>query len=1169
MSLDLLPEIVRHSYLAQLLDDKVREPQPVLFNYWGKFKDLRENIASQVGEMKVLFPEYTPHDEPQHLARLFSIADKLLGVDRYKQMNVAELFILACGLYAHDWGMAVGPEEQAYLRAGAMGNIDSEIFTPLEDEAERLREFVKKQGLTISGNSTFPHLNDDLLRLYIRQTHAWRSGARTRAFFQSAGSGVSLAVDRVCQGHWLGFAQLDNEERFPSHLGVLGHSVNLRAISIYVRLVDLFDIADDRTPYAVWRFVSPSDSTSSMEWKKHRALNPVTFPSHGDGRCVRFDGSTSDPEVWAELEDLRRYCEEQIEGSMDLLARHSDPRHSLDLRKLEWRVSAERFKPIDIRFEFNRQRMFDILADEIYQGDSYVFLRELLQNSIDAVRLRKALLEQRTAKIGGRRNIGLGFDDAIYFEVNHMTDGDAVIICRDNGIGMDEYIVRNYLAIAGVSYYQSEEFRRQGLNMDPISRFGVGVLSCFMVAERIEIVTYRDPHASGAAEPLRINIPAVDKQFRIHADTTDSAIGTVMTVHVLGKKLKSDVKPSEDIGETDIPFKLQVSDYLCAIAGFVDFPIVVDEDDQRTVILHPNCSPSLAEQFVHPNMPLKIYQTTSKYPWDHVFAPQDVHSAEKHLKEFPFNLQSDLGLDGFEGNITYLLPRDEESTVEYQYNHDQYERIVLNAKNEDTLLRFRSTEQFSEYQKNGIARSSRTRPTLSIYRDGLLVADTLLPEQNKLSYSYQSLKWPSPSIKINLPKSVCAKIDVSRRMLVTSDPRWDVLIWKNVVKNLAEKFCSSIFSQLPQMRLVDLSKLALFFHLSDAEVAELVPLKKWPLTILRPGELCTVIDDYLECEGSIISAPSSMFRAMLRIMDETTWSINHYNADNLKLWRGPVCVFIEHTGIFYKPNLYQNWFAQNYRHISSITNPVVLRFLTPIYPGLPPISVKELKIVEVTPIRKMDLLHKVMSNPLDIIRFRRWNFVFSYGYVNHLIMDAIPFDAPFENLFSVPPNNYNLHHPTAIFLIKCVASIAWHKHKRTRSTTAIGKAEDLLNMVNSYLDDQELINDHINNLASYLINENFIDAAVSIPLLTVEDYYKQSPISKLLEIALDTEEQPDDFNFSDNFRGEILKAIDAYARPFGLPLKNTVHEDVPLDIANLIENYISFVAGIQQEPEKV
>jgi hypothetical protein len=360
-----LPESVRQSALVEALDQKIRGPQPVSIDYWGEFARLRQTVAAQVGEMKVLFPQFTPHDEAHHLARLFAIADKLLGPKRYERMNAAELFLLACGLYAHDWGMAVGNEELEFIRSGAAGHSTSEVFTPLDDEAARLRQFVKDQGIRPVERSSFPRLSDEQLRVYIRWTHAWRSGVRSRAFFKGVGSSVPQSLEKVCQGHWLTFPELDDEQRFSSHTSVSGHTVDLRAIALYVRLIDLFDIADDRTPYAIWRFVAPLDGVSRMEWSKHRALSPVIFPDHGDGRCVRFDGSTSDPEVWAELEDLRRYCEDQITKTMDLMARHRSERHQLDLRKLEWAASAERFKPVSLRFEFHRQRMFEILADEI------------------------------------------------------------------------------------------------------------------------------------------------------------------------------------------------------------------------------------------------------------------------------------------------------------------------------------------------------------------------------------------------------------------------------------------------------------------------------------------------------------------------------------------------------------------------------------------------------------------------------------------------------------------------------------------------------------------------------------------------------------------------------------------------------------------------------------
>jgi hypothetical protein len=244
---------------------------------------LREVISAQVKSTQFLFPEFTPHDEEHHLSRLFSISDEMLTSVRYEKMNAAELFLLACGLYAHDWGMAVGEEEIAYLRNGAKRELKKDTFTPLQDEAERLRSFAGRHGICLLNK-----IDDDPLRAYVRETHAWRSGVRVRTFFRAAGHFIPEALARVCQGHWLEFSELDDERRFSQRTSVLGYSVNLRAIALYVRLVDLFDIADDRTPYAVWRFVAPRNPRARMEWEKHRALSPVAGSNLIARECSKF-----------------------------------------------------------------------------------------------------------------------------------------------------------------------------------------------------------------------------------------------------------------------------------------------------------------------------------------------------------------------------------------------------------------------------------------------------------------------------------------------------------------------------------------------------------------------------------------------------------------------------------------------------------------------------------------------------------------------------------------------------------------------------------------------------------------------------------------------------------------------------------------------------------------
>ncbi|MCH7559885.1 MAG: ATP-binding protein [Thaumarchaeota archaeon] len=73
-----------------------------------------------------------------------------------------------------------------------------------------------------------------------------------------------------------------------------------------------------------------------------------------------------------------------------------------------------------------------------------------------------------------------------------------VLTVSDNGIGMDEYIIRTYFARIGLSYYRSPDFKGQ---FSPISEFGIGILSTFMIAEFIEVESLKE-----GAKPINISI---------------------------------------------------------------------------------------------------------------------------------------------------------------------------------------------------------------------------------------------------------------------------------------------------------------------------------------------------------------------------------------------------------------------------------------------------------------------------------------------------------------------------------------------------------------------------------------------------------------------------------------------------------------------------------------
>src|SRR4030095_10741523 len=167
------------------------------------------------------------------------IADTVLTERAFQQMNATELFVLAAALYSHDWGMAVNEVERVYITEGKLPpNIPPQELWTLPDEQETFRRFVTERHQQ-QFEEPIPTVE---WREYVRTTHAIRSSERVRRFFEEY-PGVGEAVARVCEGHSLDFEDLDDFDSYPTNYAILRETVNLRALAIYLRLIDLLDLA--------------------------------------------------------------------------------------------------------------------------------------------------------------------------------------------------------------------------------------------------------------------------------------------------------------------------------------------------------------------------------------------------------------------------------------------------------------------------------------------------------------------------------------------------------------------------------------------------------------------------------------------------------------------------------------------------------------------------------------------------------------------------------------------------------------------------------------------------------------------------------------------------------------------------------------------------------------
>ena len=137
----------------------------------------------------------------------------------------------------------------------------------------------------------------------------------------------------------------------------------------------------------------------------------------------------------------------------------------------------------------------------------------MLQNSLDALELRDLRLQLKAK--GGKPFAPVdsldGHELAATLSWGEQ-DGTQFLRVEDNGTGMTLQTIERYFTQIGKSFYKSPDFSaeqaellRHRLISTPISQFGIGILSCFMIADRLSVRT--NPGGGQEATDLEISGP--------------------------------------------------------------------------------------------------------------------------------------------------------------------------------------------------------------------------------------------------------------------------------------------------------------------------------------------------------------------------------------------------------------------------------------------------------------------------------------------------------------------------------------------------------------------------------------------------------------------------------------------------------------------------------------
>ena len=472
--------------------------------------------------------EFTLHDG-DHLFRVLNLMEKLISEQTIRNLSTPELMLLILSSFFHDIGMS--PEEKEVLSWRKVWDktpeFDDDIDKKMYDDFNRFYAARPEQKEIIS-NLIFHGKNSDadiiksyLITEFIRQTHA----ARARDIIEKDWNGkivfrdTDLTVEfaQICFSHNEdALALLDLDKNLLCGTNAVAC---LPLIAVILRLADILDFDAKRTPTILFSHLYVRHPISVKEWTKHRSVDAWEISSD----LVQFSAKCSHPAIEASIHEFCNIIDNELSVCNNIVSVLNDFNKNKNREitvKFPFKVNREKIvtrkniknQPLyiyrDTQFNLSKKQVVDLLMGTKLYGNPEVALRELLQNSIDACLLRQAQEKQW----GNLYNPEIVIK--YYFE-----ESEWILEIEDNGTGMDQYIIDNYYSKVGSSFYKSSDFynlkAESNADFMPTSRFGIGILSCFMVADTLIVDTKRvyAPHKSSDA--LNIMVEGQESIFWI------------------------------------------------------------------------------------------------------------------------------------------------------------------------------------------------------------------------------------------------------------------------------------------------------------------------------------------------------------------------------------------------------------------------------------------------------------------------------------------------------------------------------------------------------------------------------------------------------------------------------------------------------------------------------
>jgi hypothetical protein len=472
------------STLAKQLSDDHREKDREFLRV--SYESFRANAGLLAAEISRDLPDYTVHDLT-HLDALWEMASIICGND-YK-LTPAEAFVLGGAFLIHDLGMGLAayPEGLNELKRSVIW--EDTVSHLAKRNPESSTESIEKDATGIVLRSLHAKHAEKLALI------SWGDDKNLYLINDpELREAYGAVIGLIAHSHWWSSDELI--KKLPDYLGAFERmpndwEVDPIKLACILRVSDAAHIDTRRAPLLLKAFRQPNEY-AQQHWLFQQRLYQPRLESE---RLVYTSKSSFLPDEfnsWWLCFDTLKMIDKELRDVDSILGDSQRPRLKAkgvaavnNITLLSRLIGTSSWLPVDTQIHVGNvaKLVKNLGGEQLYGKNLIVPLRELIQNSCDAVRARRTLEGEDPS--WGRVTVRIGSDESGSF-----------IEVEDNGVGMSTAVLSGPFLDFGTSFWGTNLMHDEfpGLESKGFSstgKYGVGFFSTFMWGEKVSVTTRR------------------------------------------------------------------------------------------------------------------------------------------------------------------------------------------------------------------------------------------------------------------------------------------------------------------------------------------------------------------------------------------------------------------------------------------------------------------------------------------------------------------------------------------------------------------------------------------------------------------------------------------------------------------------------------------------------